>query len=577
MSRFNLLDEKWISVIVEKNGKSEEVSLIELFQNCHKYYALAGDTKTQDFAVMRVLLAILHTVFSRFNSTGDEYGYFELDEKYLQIEKIDEDSIEDYKNDLLNTWIDLWKKESFPKIVIDYLEKWREHFYLFDEKYPFFQVIEDEINSYEITVRGKKSKATTVYGKNINRLISESGNKIALFSPKYEMDSNKEKLSNQEIVRWLITFQGYTGLSEKAIFGKEKYTAAKGWLFDIGGIYFTENNLFKTLMLNLVLVHPEEIYSNDMQTPCWESSGKENIQKSLEKTPISNISQLYTNWSRAIYIDPSTDINKAFEFDAVNLPDINHQDLFLEPMTLWRYNNNGELKGKFTPKKHSFNQSLWRSFGLITISNDTYNSKEKILPQKNPIIIKWLRLVSKYIGKENITLNSISMEYDGNPNSRLPKNEIYDSLNINDIIITEDEKAGWVQRINDTVEDTKDTISKIYYSFIEDIEKIRKLDSKDFVNRQVENLYYEIDAPFREWIESITPEDSKDEKIFQWREILYKIVKSHAYNLIKNANPRDFTGLIENKKTGKKEMLNIPIAYNSFIFKLNKKLQGFVK
>ena len=64
MGEFNLLDEGWISVVTDYKGKTDTVGMKEFFENAHNYIALAGDTPTQDFAVMRFLLAVLHTVFS---------------------------------------------------------------------------------------------------------------------------------------------------------------------------------------------------------------------------------------------------------------------------------------------------------------------------------------------------------------------------------------------------------------------------------------------------------------------------------------------------------------------------------
>ena len=144
------------------------------------------------------------------------------------------------------------KHRNFPSIVCDYLEKWRERFYLFDEEYPFFQVRAEDISIEKIS----RNKPTPIAGKNINRLISESGNKVALFSPKFEKDDNKDRLRNAEIARWLITFQAYTGLGDKVIFGKEKYKASKGWLFDLGGI-FLRQQYFETLMLNFFIACEE--------------------------------------------------------------------------------------------------------------------------------------------------------------------------------------------------------------------------------------------------------------------------------------------------------------------------------
>ena len=100
MSRFNLLDEPWISVVYDEKGTTKEVSLQELFINAHQYKDLAGDTKTQDFAVLRVLLAVLHTVFSRFDADGNVYEYLAVDERFKQIEPVEESDIADYKDGL---------------------------------------------------------------------------------------------------------------------------------------------------------------------------------------------------------------------------------------------------------------------------------------------------------------------------------------------------------------------------------------------------------------------------------------------------------------------------------------------
>ena len=99
ISRFNLLDEPWIRVITDYKGNMKEVSLIEFFRNAHTYKNFAGDMLIQDFAVMRFLLAIIHTVFSRFDASGNEYKYIKLDENYKPLnpeEKIDEDDEDDY-------------------------------------------------------------------------------------------------------------------------------------------------------------------------------------------------------------------------------------------------------------------------------------------------------------------------------------------------------------------------------------------------------------------------------------------------------------------------------------------------
>lgn len=556
MGEFNLLDEEWINVVTDYKGTTKPVGMKEFFENAHNYIALAGDTPTQDFAVMRFLLAVLHTVFSRYDADGNAYEMLEMNDRMQPKEEPEED-LEEYEDLLMDTWKDLWNKGKFPEIVNEYLEKWRDRFNLFDDKYPFYQVTEKEIDVSKIN----KPAPSEVLGKNINRRISESANKIALFSPKYSSDLNKEKMSQDEFARWLLTFQSYSGLSDKVIFGKEKYKASKGWLFDLGGVFLSSDNLFKTLLLNLQLKN----FTNKIQKPCWEFSPEEVVQKQMSFEPIDNIAELYTVWSRAVCIKDYSPEN-AFSMSIVKLPEVIHEDQFLEPMTIWRYNTTGDNKEKFTPRKHQMNKSMWRSFGLITETESEENLDPKNKKRK-PGIIDWMNKISDFVDDKIIKINSISMEDDGNATSWVPTNEVVDHLYIDEAVFNDLEKEGWIYRINKVVDMTKEVVEFIYKGFLNDINEIRNLESKDFANNGVELLYYEIDKPFRDWILSIDINDDKEKKITDWKNELSYLVFNQAEKIAKSSNSRDFIGISVDGTTK-----NIATAFNIFSARLNKKL-----
>ena len=556
MGEFNILDEAWINVMTDDKGSTKEVSVTDLFAHAQEFKGLAGDMVVQDFAVMRFLLSVLHTVFSRFDASGKPYRFVDLDEKFKQLNDVDERHQEEYKDQLLDTWYDLWDMKTFPPVVQEYLSKWYDHFYLFDENYPFYQVTKQEIFSEKIS----KSTPSSVAGKNMNRLISESANKTALFSPRFSADNNKERLRSAEVVRWLLTFQGYSGLSDKVIFGKEKYKSSKGWLFDIGGVIAKGSNLYETLLLNCIAVHSENKFR---QRPCWEFHSSEVIDRLFSSISIDNFAELYTNWSRAIFIDPEMDMNQKVEIQIVKVPEVEHTDNFLEPMTLWRFNNTGENKNKYTPRKHRVNQSIWRSFGMITLPTAMIEKEE----HRKPGIIEWLSTIRETVGDSSLTIQAISMQDDGNATSWVPIEEIIDSFNINNYILTDVIESGWVPRINEAVELTKMVVERTYRNFISDIREIRNLSSKDFVENKVEELYFSIDQPFRNWLTDLTPDDGKDEKIFYWMKVLKRIVLDEANVVLSQAGPRDFTGITKDNKTK-----NIATAYNSFLYFLNKQI-----
>ena len=61
---FNLLTEPWVRVRRPDNTV-QEVSLTDALLHAQDYVDLAGEMPTQDAAVLRLLLAVLFTVFSR--------------------------------------------------------------------------------------------------------------------------------------------------------------------------------------------------------------------------------------------------------------------------------------------------------------------------------------------------------------------------------------------------------------------------------------------------------------------------------------------------------------------------------
>ena len=88
---FNLLTEPWIRVRLRDNTV-REVSLTEALVSAQDYVDLAGEMPTQNAAVLRLLLAVLFTVFSRVDAKG----------KFQPLAQSD---------DALERWSELWHGE----------------------------------------------------------------------------------------------------------------------------------------------------------------------------------------------------------------------------------------------------------------------------------------------------------------------------------------------------------------------------------------------------------------------------------------------------------------------------------
>lgn len=534
MGRYNLLDEDWLVVLRKDSGAVENVSLLTLFEHAPEYRSLAGEMETQNFAVLRVLLAILTTVFTRVGASGEAYEWLQLDgsEKLIVEEAVDEDDAEDYIDALSDTWEAIWKNHRFPAAVIQYLKAWHERFYLLDDNYPFFQVTKTDL-AERLPAR---KNGTQFAGKQINRLISESGNKEAIFAP--VAGKGKSCMTEADLARWLITMQGYIGTADKTKFPKEnKGKDSKGWLYDIGGIYMAGDDLFETLWINTMLYHTEEDmrYTITPQSPCWEDEPSARLDAILAGKPMKNLAGLYTAWSRAVYISPAWLGGTEVSVEAVKLTEIAHENAFLEPMTLWSYSKTGEHKNKFMPKTHKPMQALWRSFGLLIPENGNAAAKRSG-------IMDYYHRIAHFLDNRIVKLHAVSMLSDGNATSWMPVDEITDTLSLNEIVLTDDEGDGWSVRVRNIVAETKSVVEGVYKDFLKEVAKVRGIKEDAFVEAHQSTLYEKIDRPFREWLWRIQPADDKAAKERLWKTELYQIAMREAEQLMRHLSPRDYEG-----------------------------------
>ena len=107
MSRYNLIDEKWIP-IRDLAGERKELGILDVLTNAESLAVIEDPSPLVTAALHRFLLAVLYRALK---------GPCDIDEA------------KKFFNDGL------------PKEKIrGYLEKWRNRFWLFDEKYPFGQI-----------------------------------------------------------------------------------------------------------------------------------------------------------------------------------------------------------------------------------------------------------------------------------------------------------------------------------------------------------------------------------------------------------------------------------------------------
>ena len=530
---FNLLREPWVRVRTQ-DCTVQEVSLTDALLHAHAYVDLAGEMPTQDAAMLRLQLAVLHTVFSRVDGNGVPAPFEE-------------------PRDALQRWGELWQLGHFPEQPIrDYLDKWQDRFWLFHPERPFWQVPEVR-NGIEFG------------GKKLNGERSESGHTVRLFQN--VSGGECEKLTYAQAARWLVYLNGYDERGGRPKAGN-KPRHGVGWLGQIGFIIVKGKNLFETLMRNMVLAEREEDLLEE-QKPCWELN-QVRTEQSTEVPMPWNAAELLTLQSRRIILKRSLDMKGVAGYELLGGDYIEPRDAFSEKMTIWRRVSKENEKRVYMPQQHDPSRQLWREFPAIL-------NKES----HKPGVLNWnLQLQNKGIlsRKEQIVFQIVGVRYDEQEAS--VKDCYTDQLSVQ-LELLNVLGRRWTERIEREVQNCMEAAEKIGQ-----LDKGLKLaggldpsrfkafkDAQKMTEAARAQFYFTVDQPFRRWLQSIDPEtDEPVEKAAEWQEQAYRLAAELGKQMVEQAGTAAFIGhRVPDKKNSEKSYLyTAPKAYNSFLYGLRK-------
>ncbi len=511
---FNLLYEPWI-LTMNQHGKVEELSIIDVFRNAPNLKAIAGELPTQDVAVMRLLLAILHAVVGRYD----------LDGNYAPLCDADPESA-------INAWCDIWDMKEFPMHLIEkYLQKYEDRFWLFHPDTPFYQV-------------AGLNKATEYTSSKLNGELSESGNKIRLFSGRSGV--HKEMLTYAEAARWLLHLNAYDDTSAKPK-GKDLPSPGAGWLGKLGLIFAAGNNLFQTLMLNLVLLKDEGSTVWGPEKPIWEIP-----VRSAERTEIlqpNNLSELYTIQSRRLLLNRKDD--KVTGYMLLGGDFFQKENAFNEPMTTWR---NTAKKASdpdcYVPARHKPERQIWRDFSSIVLQQDK---------QKRPGIVSWIAFLQDHqILEQPIFCFQTPAAAYGDKDFFI--DDIFnDSISFN-IQLLSSIGDTWIPRILEELKTTDLLVAQLGFLAQNIAESAGNLEGNGQKANAMMSAYHKLDMQFRNWLVNIDPkQDDIEVACAKWWEDEVQIIRKLGKTLIEQAGPNAFIG-----KPGK---ITSTEAYNIFQMK----------
>ena len=397
---YNLLDEPWIQVVTE-DGATAEVSLTDVLKNAGRYRALASDLATMNFAVLRVLLAVLYRAWD--------------DARWRNVD------------DALDHWDEKWTAASlWDDDVERYLDTVRGRFDLRHPETPFMQVADLH------TAKG--------YHKPVSLMIPDVGGMFSL-------RTDVTRISAAEAARSLIhcSAYDYAGTKTGAV-GDTRVNNGPGYTKGVavcgryGGTVIHGDSLRETLLLNYV-PHRESAGTDDL--PVWEmppltSAARPGV---LSPGPVELLTwpqrRIRLFWSTTDSTDvaaPTVDGVLVCNGDPVDSTMIHGSEM----MTPWRFSDpqKNETKAlRYVPQTLDKGRAMWRSLGGILPNADVATVDQKYAegaPAAEPArTVEWLArlVVDEVIPRDRIVRVEMVSPVYGNSQSSF-SDVLNDSLTV---------------------------------------------------------------------------------------------------------------------------------------------------
>lgn len=501
-SSFDLGHEPWIAVRTDSGVV--EMSILGVFREAAHIRAIAGELPTQDMAIMRLLLVILHR------------------------------SIPD-AGDPTARWRALWERPDMPLGDIRaYLDHWSDRFDLLHASRPFLQVA------------GLTAGKTT----GLSKLIAEVPAGTQFFTTRAA--ASISTLSFAEAARWLVHAQQYdTSGIKTGAHGDDRVKSGKGYPIGTGfagrcGLIAVEgSSLRETLLLNLVLSLADFDAEEDL--PVWERAPLGPGPEAGHPLPIG-FCDLVTWPARRILLhhdgDQVTDalISNGDAIHARNLQQV-------ETMTAWRRSLNQEkLVGgtAYMPRQHDPARALWRGLeGVLTQAvpgGTTKNDAPATLP---PATITWLTRLRSRIPLDRslpLRLHAVGMTYGTQDASVSATYD--DALLLRLAVLDDPDLAALATRAVETAA----AAVQVLVNLAANLARAAGREPDGPRGRARELAYHQLDGAYRSWLAKLGPGSDHAAEEIRWQLACFSTIRGLGDEFLRNAGRSALIGRTVDKR-----------------------------
>jgi len=525
--RFDLRDEPWL-LARTLGGGVEQLSLREIFARAHVLGVLVGEVPTQNVALTRLLLAVMHRALLPFDQP-------------------------------MAQWEALWRRPAMPVDAINgHLDKFGDRLDLLHPETPFLQVA--DLRSAKADMAGVKP------------LLADVPNNDPFFTTRG--GDAVRRLSFAEAARWLVHCQAYdpSGIKSGAVGddrvkGGKGYPIGTGWAGGLGAVLVEGNTLRETLLLNLVPVDDrlEPLGEVDDQ-PVWERPPLSAAVEDRFGAP-TGPADLYTWPSRRIRL--RHDGAAVTGVLVANGDALKPQNQFIETMTSWRQSPAQEKKlggTQFMPRTHDPERSLWRGLEGLLVDVEDVPGRAR----RRPLVLRWLdRLMAQDALPLDLVLRTRAIGMVYGSNNSVVAEIVDDALSVRAVLLGE---RGQALR-NAAVDAVRgsDAAARAIGQLAENLALAAGGEPEGPDDRAREQAYFALDRPYRAWLAGLEAATAPREALTAWHQRARSLFEGLARDAVEAAGTPAWTGRVI--RTGKGErLLTAPVAELWFRSALRKAL-----
>lgn len=535
MPSFDLVSRPWLPV-QRLDGTAAELSLREVFAAAGSLRRLVGDVPTQEFALLRLLLAIVHDAV---------------------------DGPED-----LDAWEELWCSEDPFAEVAGYLDQHRERFDLLHPQAPFFQVA---------GLRTAKDEVAS-----LNRIVADVPNGDPFFTMRMpEVD----RLGFAEAARWVVHAHAFdtSGIKSGAV-GDPRVKGGKGypqgvaWAGNLGGVLAEGRSLRETLLLNLVAADTGTVRMEKDDRPAWrrEPCGPAATDKVELASRPSGPRDLYTWQSRRLRLHHDGDGVHGVVLsygDPLSPSRDMHRS---EPMTGWRRSKPQEKKlGRplvYMPREHDPTRAVWRGLSSLLFAGRQQGAGQgsEAADSIRPRVLEWMaRLATEGAvpRRSLIRARTIGAVY-GTQQSVI--DEVVDDGVTMPVVLLHERDPRYGQAAVDAVTDAEGAVNALG-DLAADLAKATGAEPGPSRDTARDLGFGAVDGPYRQWLRDLGECDDPRRARGEWQRAAHRIVSGLATGLLDAAGQAAWEGRVVDTPKGPR-WLDDTIADWWFRARLNKAL-----